>query len=171
MRFFDRREGFFVIALIAVAVIAAVLASGLALGRDNTAAASGVPQAAPAQSSAPAAQGPTTGAQDMGTGVGDGNKMHGMAVSQDTAMTPGPGVKNSGEGVGMVPDVSFTLKTNVGEKGLSFVGVGGNIDGQLNPKLEVAEGAIVQITLINGDGAMHDVGLSGFPGRHRTDSR
>ena len=62
----------------------------------------------------------------------------------------------------MVPDVSFTLQTNVGEKGLSFIGVGGNIDGQANPKLQVAEGAVVQITLINGDGALHDVVFPDF---------
>ncbi len=59
--------------------------------------------------------------------------------------------------VSLVPDVSFTLRTEVGHEGLFYVGVGGTIDGQINPTLQVAEGAVVQVTLINGDGALHDV--------------
>ncbi|NQV68695.1 MAG: hypothetical protein HQ498_01585 [Pseudohongiella sp.] len=43
-----------------------------------------------------------------------------------------------------------------------FVGVGGQIDGVLNPDLHVPDNAIVQITLINGDGALHDIYVSDF---------
>ncbi len=94
---------------------------------------------------------------------GSGNQAAPAGMAHTVAQEgPFPGVKNQGDGVAMVPDVSFTLKTNVGEKGLSFIGVGGNIDGQLNPKLQVAEGAVVQITLINGDGALHDVVFPDF---------
>ncbi len=57
------------------------------------------------------------------------------------------------------PDVSFTLKTAVTEGKLAFVGVGGKIDGVVNPTLNVAKNAVVQIVLINGDGAMHDIAL------------
>ena len=59
--------------------------------------------------------------------------------------------------VSLVPDVSFTLRTEVGHEGLFYVGVGGVIEGQINPTLQVAEGAVVQVTLINGDGALHDI--------------
>ena len=38
-----------------------------------------------------------------------------------------------------------------------FLGVGGAIDGQVNPVLSAAEGQVVQITLINGEGAEHDI--------------
>jgi nitrite reductase (NO-forming) len=38
-----------------------------------------------------------------------------------------------------------------------FIGVGGTIDGQVNPVLSAAEGQVVQLTLINGEGAEHDI--------------
>jgi len=38
-----------------------------------------------------------------------------------------------------------------------FIGSGGMIDGQINPVLSAAEGQVVQITLINGEGAEHDI--------------
>ena len=59
-------------------------------------------------------------------------------------------------------DISYTLKTNIGEKGMTFVGVGDGIDGQINPTLNVKPGAIVQITLIDGDGAEHNVNFPEF---------
>ncbi len=60
------------------------------------------------------------------------------------------------------PDVTFTLRTNIAEGKLIFEGVGGSIDGQTNPNLRVATGAVVQVTLINGDGALHDVSFPEF---------
>ena len=38
-----------------------------------------------------------------------------------------------------------------------FLGVGGEIDGKVNPVLTAAEGQVVQLTLINGEGAEHDI--------------
>jgi nitrite reductase (NO-forming) len=60
------------------------------------------------------------------------------------------------------PDVSYTLKTAIGKSGMAFVGVGGAIDGESNPTLHVNPGAIVQVTLIDGDGAEHDVSFPEF---------
>ncbi len=40
-----------------------------------------------------------------------------------------------------------------------FLGVGGAIDGQINPVLGAAEGQVVQVTLVNGEGAEHDIVL------------
>ncbi|HEX5693093.1 MAG TPA: copper-containing nitrite reductase, partial [Arenimonas sp.] len=37
-----------------------------------------------------------------------------------------------------------------------------SIKGQVNPVLRVAEGAVVQITLVNGDGALHDIAVPDF---------
>lgn len=60
------------------------------------------------------------------------------------------------------PDLSLTLRTNIGAKGMGFIGVGGSIDGQFNPTLNLPVGAVVQITLINGDGAEHDISVPEF---------
>ncbi len=55
------------------------------------------------------------------------------------------------------PDIAFTLETASGQGGLRYVGVGGDIDGVVNPTLTVSAGATVEITLRNGDGMPHDV--------------
>ncbi len=60
------------------------------------------------------------------------------------------------------PNVAFTLKTNIAEGRLAFVGVGGTIDGVANPTLRVKPGDVVQVTLINGDGAEHDISFPDF---------
>jgi nitrite reductase (NO-forming) len=57
--------------------------------------------------------------------------------------------------------VHFTLET-VMENGFAFKGVGGAIDGVLNPDLRVAIGTEVQITLVNGDGMQHDLTVEAF---------
>src|SRR5690606_7497846 len=58
-------------------------------------------------------------------------------------------------------DVDFTLRTSM-EHGLAFVGVGGDIDGVVNPTLVVEPGDTVTITLINGDGMAHDLTVDAF---------
>jgi nitrite reductase (NO-forming) len=60
------------------------------------------------------------------------------------------------------PDVSFTLETGIAEGQLVFTGVGGTIDGIVNPTLKVEPGAVVQVTLVDGDGAQHDVAFPDF---------
>ena len=51
----------------------------------------------------------------------------------------------------------FTLRTGIAEGRMVFLGVGGNINGLVNPTLNVHEGETVQINLINGEGAEHDI--------------
>lgn len=58
--------------------------------------------------------------------------------------------------VSVLPDVTFTLETGVAEGKLVFIGVGGNIDGAINPDLHVQPGQVVQVNLVNADGAQHD---------------
>lgn len=58
--------------------------------------------------------------------------------------------------------VEFTLKTAAQDGRLLYIGVGGQIDGQINPNLEVTAGDVVTIILINGDGMKHDVSLPDF---------
>lgn len=55
------------------------------------------------------------------------------------------------------PDTEFTLKTITDRGKLAFQGVGGQIDGSVNPDLHVKQGAIVKITLLNADGMPHNV--------------
>lgn len=59
-------------------------------------------------------------------------------------------------------DVSFTLQTGIAEGKLVFTGVGGEIDSLVNPTLNVEPGALVEITLVDGDGAQHDVAFPDF---------
>jgi nitrite reductase (NO-forming) len=51
----------------------------------------------------------------------------------------------------------FTLRTGVAEGRLVYLGVGGDIDGVVNPPIIVHEGETVQINLVNGEGAEHDI--------------
>lgn len=61
-----------------------------------------------------------------------------------------------------VADVTFTLRTAIHEGRMVFVGDAGAIKGEINPDLKVEEGAVVAITLVNGDGAMHDIAVPEF---------
>lgn len=67
--------------------------------------------------------------------------------------------QGSNRGVTYRPDVTFTLRTDIGEGKLVFIGEAGAIAGKINPDLEVSPGAVVQINLINGDGATHDIAI------------
>lgn len=51
----------------------------------------------------------------------------------------------------------FTLKTGTDNDKLVFIGVGGELEGQINPDLKVAVGTEVEITLINEDAVQHDI--------------
>ena len=56
-----------------------------------------------------------------------------------------------------VPDARYTLRSGIAEGRMVYIGVGGTIDGQVNPVLSAAEGQMVQIILTNGEGAEHDI--------------
>jgi nitrite reductase (NO-forming) len=60
------------------------------------------------------------------------------------------------------PDVTYTLRTDIADGKLVFVGETGAMKGKVNPDLVVPEGAVVQINLINGDGAQHDISVPDF---------
>jgi nitrite reductase (NO-forming) len=51
---------------------------------------------------------------------------------------------------------SFQLRTDIVDGKMVFIGVEGDLAGVVNPDLKVAPGAVVEIRLINGDGAVHD---------------
>ena len=59
-------------------------------------------------------------------------------------------------------DISYTLKTASEGSRLVFIGVGGEIDGQVNPDLQASVGDTLSITLVNGDGRFHDIVITEF---------
>jgi len=61
-----------------------------------------------------------------------------------------------------VADVTFSLRTEIADGALVFVGNGGAIKDVVNPELKVEEGAVVAITVVNADGAMHDIAVPEF---------
>jgi nitrite reductase (NO-forming) len=56
-----------------------------------------------------------------------------------------------------IPDARYTLRSGIAEGRMVYLGVGGAIDGKVNPVLTAAVGQVVQLTLINGEGAEHDI--------------
>ena len=59
----------------------------------------------------------------------------------------------------------YTLRSGIAEGRIVYVGIGGDIEGQTNPKLVVHEGEAVQINLINGEGAEHDIVIDQYAAR------
>jgi nitrite reductase (NO-forming) len=80
-----------------------------------------------------------------------------LAAASAPAVTAPPAPAPSQQSVSYIPDVRYTLRSGIAEGRMVFIGVGGAIDGQVNPLLSAAEGQVVQVTLINGEGAEHDV--------------
>src|SRR5690606_30907381 len=75
------------------------------------------------------------------------------AAPEDAADVP-----SSGQGAA----VSYTLVTGMGDAGMAFIGQGGDIDGVANPTLTAQAGNTVSITLVNGDGVLHDLTIDEF---------
>jgi len=74
------------------------------------------------------------------------------ASAAAAAPQPGPGSAAT-----YLTDAKYTLRTGIAEGKMVFLGVGGSIEGKANPVLTAAEGQIVQLTLINGEGTEHDI--------------
>ncbi len=59
--------------------------------------------------------------------------------------------------------VEYTLRTRIGgDPAMAYVGVGGEIDGVVNPELVVNLGDTVRLTVVNGDPALHDLKIDEF---------
>lgn len=65
-------------------------------------------------------------------------------------------------GVSYIPDVTYTLRTDIANGQLVYISETGSTKGEVNPDLVVEEGAVVQINIVNGDGAMHDLVIPEF---------
>lgn len=81
------------------------------------------------------------------------------APAPSPAGTPSPSQPQSATGadIGYVADAKYTLRSGIAEGRMTYIGVGGSIDGKVNPVLTASEGQVVQLTLINGEGAEHDI--------------
>jgi nitrite reductase (NO-forming) len=79
------------------------------------------------------------------------------AAPTPAPVTPQPPPASDQRSVSYLPDVRYTLRSGIAEGRMVYLGVGGGIDGQVNPILSAAEGQVVQVTLINGEGAEHDI--------------
>lgn len=53
--------------------------------------------------------------------------------------------------------IVYTLRSGIADGRMVFLGVGGGIDGKINPELVLHQGERTQINLINGEGAEHDI--------------
>jgi nitrite reductase (NO-forming) len=82
-----------------------------------------------------------------------------------TAAPATPGMKMSGNDTDMHSPRVFTLRSGVADGRMVYLGVGGDINGKVNPTLVVHEGETVQINLVNGEGAEHDLVVDEFAAR------
>jgi nitrite reductase (NO-forming) len=58
--------------------------------------------------------------------------------------------------------VEFTLVSGLSDGKMVFIGKGGEIDGKVNPDLQVGVGDTVKVTLISGEGAQHNFYIDEF---------
>jgi nitrite reductase (NO-forming) len=88
-----------------------------------------------------------------------------QAAPQAPAVTPPQAAArpapSSQAATSYLPGIRYTLRSGIAEGRMVFIGIGGTIDGQVNPVLSAAEGQLVQVTLINGEGAEHDIVFDG----------
>jgi nitrite reductase (NO-forming) len=68
---------------------------------------------------------------------------------------PSQGAANTDSGY--LLDAKYTLRSGIADGRMVYIGVGGAIEGKANPVLTAAEGQVVELTLINGEGAEHDI--------------
>jgi nitrite reductase (NO-forming) len=67
--------------------------------------------------------------------------------------------------IGYHTPTTWTLRTGIASGRMVYIGVGGDIDGKINPTLMVHHGELVQINLINGEGAEHDIVIDHYAAR------
>jgi len=58
--------------------------------------------------------------------------------------------------------VGYTLQSALADGKMVFVGKGGEIEGKVNPDLTANPGDLVQVTLISGEGAAHNISFEGL---------
>jgi len=69
---------------------------------------------------------------------------------------------NSGKNEGANKVKEYSLKTALVDGKMTYIGVGGGIDGVQNPALSAHTGDTVKVTLTSGDGTEHDISFPDF---------
>lgn len=108
------------------------------------------------------------GALAWAQGAAAQEHQHGdAAATSDTAGKAAPGSTPvaAQPGVSYHAPLTFTLRTGIADGRMVYIGVGGTIDAQVNPTLTVHQGELVQINLINGEGAEHDMFVDQYGAR------
>jgi nitrite reductase (NO-forming) len=87
---------------------------------------------------------------------------HGHLAQAGKPRTPGatpgaPKLAKKSPAAEYTPNIRYRLRTELAEGKMAFVGVGGDIEGVVNPTLRVNDGDVVQVSLVNNDGIEHDV--------------
>jgi nitrite reductase (NO-forming) len=99
----------------------------------------------------------------MGADGGSTTSHQHVAQTRPAAPAPTkPAVSKKSPAADYTPTVRYRLRTELAEGKMAFVGVGGAIEGVVNPMLRVNEGDVVQVSLVNNDGIEHDVVFSEF---------
>ena len=92
----------------------------------------------------------------------------GCGITHTTAGSGAGSARRSARQRIYIPDARYTLRSGIAEGRMAYIGEGGEIDGKVNPVLTAVEGQVVQLTLINGEGAEHDIV---FPDQNTTSPR
>ena len=88
---------------------------------------------------------------------------HTAQSSKPSKVEPGsPKLAKKSPAAEYTPNVRYRLRTELAEGKMAFVGVGGDIEGVVNPVLRVKDGDVVQVSLVNNDGIEHDVVFPDF---------
>ena len=112
--------------------------------------------AAPGPAAQTAQNTPTPGGQPAATGQAAAPQQPAQAAPQQQAQAQQTPIAPRAS-VSYIPDIRYTLRSGIADGRMVFLGVGGAIEGQINPVLSAADGQVVQITLLNGEGAEHDI--------------
>ena len=86
-----------------------------------------------------------------------GSAQQSATAAPSASAAPAANPSPTGADIGFIPDAKYTLRSGIAEGRMVYVGVGGAIEGKVNPVLTAAEGQVVQLTVINGEGAEHDI--------------
>ncbi|HZH56335.1 copper-containing nitrite reductase [Yanghanlia caeni] len=87
---------------------------------------------------------------------------HDAAAGQSAQPVQVAAASASPQDVTYQADVVISLRTSISDGKLVFVGTSGAITDKVNPDLHVPENAVVQINLVNDDGAIHDIAVPEF---------
>ena len=98
-----------------------------------------------------------SGAGQSAAGTSAAQAQPAPAASPTGAPPPSRPQSATGADIGYIADAKYTLRSGIAEGRMVYIGVGGAIEGKVNPVLTASEGQVVQLTLINGEGAEHDI--------------